>query len=100
MLKNAFFTRSNEADALFSSELLLLDDLGMEPLLENVTVEQMYNLLNERLRRGRATVISTNFNMAEIKARYTERVSSRLLDAGQYKAVRLSGQDVRRLSKQ
>lgn len=98
-LKNAFFTRSNEADALFSCELLLLDDLGMEPLMENVTVEQIYNLLNERLRRGLATVISTNLNMAEIKARYTERVASRLLDAGRCRAVRLSGQDVRRLAR-
>ena len=40
--------------------LLLIDDLGTEPLMENITVTQLFNLLNERQNRGKHTVISTN----------------------------------------
>lgn len=95
MLRSAYFSRSDEAASLFDAELLLLDDLGMEPLMENITIEQIYNLLNERRKRGLSTVISTNLSIRELKARYTERVSSRLLDAGACRVIHLMGRDVR-----
>ena len=77
------------------AELLLIDDLGMEPLMENTTAVQFYNLLNERRKRGLSTVISSNLTMSDVKNRYTERVSSRLLDADACRVIHLLGRDVR-----
>ena len=65
---------------LMEAELLLIDDLGTEPLMNNVTVTQLFNLLNERQMSGRHTILSTNLSMNELQERYTERVTSRLLD--------------------
>ena len=95
-LKNAYFSRAGEsADAYFEVKLLLIDDLGMEPLIDNVTVTQIYNLLSSRLKRGLYTVITTNLSREELKNRYTERVSSRLLDPRTGIAIAFRGQDIR-----
>lgn len=95
VLRRAYFSGTAEADYLFSAELLLVDDLGMEPLMENVTAVQLYNLLNERRRAGLPTVFSSNLTMQDIKTRYTERVSSRLLDGEQCRVLHLLGKDIR-----
>ena len=95
-LKNAFFSRGGEsAQVFFDVPLLLIDDLGMEPLMENITVEQIYNILNARLVRGLHTAVSTNLSREELRARYTERVSSRLLDTRTGMAIFFQGKDIR-----
>lgn len=78
------------------AELLLIDDLGTEPLVNNVTVTQLFNLLNERQMAGLHTVITTNFNMSELQERYTERITSRFLDAISCRRLMLVGADIRR----
>ena len=95
-LKNAYFTRAGEeTQVYFDCPLLLIDDLGMEPLIENVTVEQFYNLLNARLGRGLCTAVSTNLTREELRQRYTERVTSRLLDTRSGLAIPFLGNDIR-----
>ena len=95
-LKNAYFSRTGEgAEDYFDAALLLIDDLGMEPLMENITVEQIYNLINARLDRGLYTALSTNLSRTELKQRYTERVSSRLLDTRTGLALPFQGKDIR-----
>ena len=95
-LRNAYFSRAGEtAQEYFDAPLLLIDDLGMEPLMENVTVEQIYNLLSVRLNRGLYTAVSTNLSREELRARYTERVSSRLLDTRTGLAIFFQGKDIR-----
>ena len=97
-LKNAYFSRTGEtADEYFSAPLLLIDDLGMEPLIENITVEQIYHLINARLTQGLHTAISTNLSRKELKEKYTERVSSRLLDTRTGLAIPFQGKDIRLL---
>lgn len=97
-LKNAYFSRTGEgAEEYLETGLLLIDDLGMEPLMENVTVEQIYYLLNTRLTRGLPTVISTNLSRTELQQRYTERVSSRLLNTRTGLALPFLGKDIRLL---
>jgi len=89
----------NDADILaplMNAELLLIDDLGTEPLMNNVTVTQLFNLLNERQMAGRHTVISTNLAMSELQERYTERISSRFLDATGCRRLVFIGADIRR----
>jgi len=95
-LKNAYFSRTGEnAREYFEAELLLIDDLGMEPLMEGVTVEQIYHLINSRLSSGLYTAISTNFTRVELQKRYTERLSSRLLDVRTSLALPFLGKDIR-----
>lgn len=101
LLRENFFGRDEEDEArrLFDAELLLIDDLGMEPLMQNVTVEQVYNLLNERVVNGKCTVISTNLTAENLRDRYTDRVHSRLTDAGASRFITLSGKDIRQLKR-
>lgn len=97
-LKNAYFTRNDEETRVyFDCPLLLIDDLGMEPLIENITVEQFYNLFNSRLTRGLYTAVSTNLTRDEMKQRYTERLLSRLLDTRSGLAIAFQGRDIRLL---
>lgn len=81
---------------MMDAPLLLIDDLGTEPLMNNVTVTQLFNLLNERQLVGRHTVISTNLTMSELQERYTERVTSRFLDATGCRRLLFIGGDIRR----
>ena len=64
--------------------------------MENITIVQLFNLINERQTSGKGTVISTNLNTTELQARYTERIASRLLDPRQCTLLQFLGDDVRR----
>ncbi len=95
-LRNQFFGRENDtADLCMEVQLLLVDDLGMEPLMENITVEQIYHLINSRLSRGLNTALSTNLSRTELQKRYTERFTSRLLDVRNSLAIPFLGEDIR-----
>ncbi len=95
-MRKAYFENNSELlQPLMEAPLLLVDDLGTEPLMENITVTQLFNLLNERQNAGRHTVLSTNLNLAELRARYTERITSRLLDETRCRVVKFIGEDVR-----
>ena len=93
--RKAYFTGEGSAEELMSAEVLMIDDLGSEPMMQNVTVEQLFNLLNERRNRGLSTVISTNLDMNDFRNRYTERIASRLRDRSICKVIPLEGNDVR-----
>ena len=83
--------------ALIDVPLLLIDDLGAEPMMRNITVEYLFTLLNERMAAKRHTVVATNLTPAQLKERYGERVASRLLDRSACAAVQLKGKDLRTL---
>ena len=96
-LRRAYFENSQDAAApLMDAPLLLIDDLGTEPLMNNITVTQFFVLINERQLAGRHTVISTNLSMSELRDRYTERVTSRFLDETGCTRLTFVGGDVRR----
>ena len=84
-------------EPLLRTPLLLLDDMGAEPLMENITVAYFFRVLNERQNNGLHTVISTNLSMDEFSRRYTERVSSRLEDKRQCMILDFVGRDVRKV---
>ena len=79
----------------YSVDLLLIDDLGTEPLWENITLEQIFALLEHRIQNGLHTVISTNYNLENLQSRYTRRIYSRLLDQRHSLVLQFQGQDVR-----
>ena len=83
--------------ALIEAPLLLIDDLGAEPMMRNITVEYLFTLLNERMAARRHTFVATNLTPARLQERYGERVASRLLDRASCAAVQLKGKDLRHL---
>ncbi len=96
--RKAYFGGSTDAmESLMTTDVLLLDDLGSEPLMENITIVQLFNLINERRSTGRGTVYSTNLNERELRQRYTERIASRLTDKRKCDLLLFRGDDVRRL---
>ena len=82
--------------ALIEAPLLLIDDLGTEPMMRNITVEYLFTLLNERAAAKRHTVVATNLTPTELKERYGERVASRLLDKNAGVTALCHGKDLRR----
>ena len=81
-------------DRYTNCELLILDDLGTE-VSNQFTNSCLYMVLNERINKGLPTVISTNLTGKEIKARYTDRIASRIL--GDFRPFLFVGTDIRRL---
>ncbi len=99
MRERHFHTDDGEGDfeRILNCEMLIIDDLGSEPMLRNITKEYLFILMNERLLKNRHTVVATNMLPAQIKERYDERVFSRICDTTMCVAVRLMGKDLRRL---
>lgn len=95
ILRKSYFENDDSATELLDAQVLMIDDLGSEPLMQNVTVEQLFNLLNERQNKGLSTVISTNLEMSKFRERYTERIASRLRDNRSCKVISLLGKDIR-----
>ena len=96
LAKNTFGKRDEiDEDALShicSCDLLIIDDLGTE-LANSFTVSQLFVILNERILRKEATIISTNLSLEDIKAIYSERIFSRI--SSSYSMLRLTGDDIR-----
>ncbi len=80
---------------LYSAEYLFVDDLGTEPVTQNVTREYMYRLVSERIKPGLMTVLSSNLTEQALKDRYGEKVTSRLFDRKTGDSIALSGSDIR-----
>lgn len=76
--------------------LLVLDDLGVEPMIPNITVETVFTLLNERTARRLRTVVLTNHSLPEIQSIYGERIASRFYDANNTRVLPLAGANLRR----
>ena len=71
---------------------MIIDDLGTEVTNSFVT-SQLFSLLNERHLRQKATIISTNLNLEEIRDRYSDRIFSRI--TSNYSLCKLTGPDIR-----
>lgn len=93
--KNREELRSAYAD-LYQCDLLIVDDLGTE-LTNQFVTSQLFALLNERHMGKKATVISTNLSLEELRNRYSDRIFSRI--TSNYEVCKLSGQDIRMYKK-
>ena len=83
-------------DRLLGCDLLILDDLGTEMVTE-FTRSALYTLINTRLMKNRACIISTNLTDADLARVYTPQIVSRLL--GDYQNLPFVGEDIRRIRK-
>ncbi|HHV96325.1 MAG TPA: ATP-binding protein [Clostridiaceae bacterium] len=86
---------------IFEVELLIIDDLGIEPptparyaeLLTILNIRQINNLT-----RPCKTIISTNIGPRQLYEYYTERVASRII--GNFDMLKFAGEDIRLLKRQ
>ena len=81
---------------LLDADLLIIDDLGTESIFKNVTLEYLYLIINERLVKGKHTIITTNLDLGALETRYGSRITSRLLDKSSTYVTALTGGDIRR----
>lgn len=80
---------------ILTADLLVIDDLGTEPIYKNVTIEYLQLTLDERLREKRTTVVTTNLDESTLMSRYGERIFSRLTDFEHSLYKRIPGKDLR-----
>lgn len=84
--------KSAALDKYFSCDLLIIDDLGTE-LINQFSTSCLYNLLNSRLVRKKATIINTNFTRDDLRKKYQDRITSRIF--GEYTILPFMGTDIR-----
>ena len=77
---------------MFGCDLLIVDDLGTE-LVNSFVSSQLFLLVNERILRGKSTIISTNLPLGKLKETYSERVFSRI--TSKYILLKFYGDDIR-----
>ena len=82
---------------LMGCDLLILDDLGTE-MLNAMSHNALYTLVDGRIRSGKSTIISTNLDRGAIAERYGAQLSSRL--NGEYQWLTFLGRDIRQVRKE
>ncbi len=83
---------AERTERYYSSDLLIIDDLGTE-MVNQFTVSYLYDVINSRINNKKCTIINTNFSPKELEAKYSERITSRLL--GEYIPIPFVGTDIR-----
>lgn len=83
-------------DDLYSTDLLIIDDLGTE-LPNNFTKTELFECINERHISQRSTIISSNLSLRDLQGIYSDRIFSRI--TSNYTVCKLTGPDLRVLKK-
>ncbi len=81
---------------VYNAKLLIIDDLGTEQMTQNVTREYLFDLLETRRRNHLPTVFATNLDKNALVDRYTEKVTSRLMDVETSWFITLDSRDLRK----
>ncbi len=92
------FCKTNNENILnqyLNCDVLIIDDFGSEPLLNNVTENYFYLIINERLIKNKSTIINSNLMPDEILDRYGERIFSRIMNKRSSLVIELLGDDKR-----
>lgn len=84
-------------------DLLIIDDLGTEPMIHNITIETLLSILCQRQDMNKATVVSTNLDVLSsgstpndtIWSVYGERFASRLMAPKTVKIQSIHTENVR-----
>lgn len=80
---------------MLDCDLLVIDDIGTENILKNVTKEYLYTVINERWRSNKRTVITTNLSPVELNSRYGESIFSRMCDKARAAVLSVDGKNAR-----
>lgn len=82
-------------DKYLTAEILFIDDLGTELRQRDITVNYLYQILNERKMQKRPTIITSNLSLEDVMEYYDERILSRITDKSTSIQLYLKGKDVR-----
>ncbi|MBF7096703.1 ATP-binding protein [Alkalibacter mobilis] len=85
-------TQDNPVNYLYSCDLLIIDDLGTETLTDFANNE-LFNLINKRLKDEKKMIISTNLSLDKLEDRYSARLASRII--GNFRFFEFFGEDIR-----
>ena len=85
--------KENIFSDIINCDLLVIDDLGVEQILNNVTKPYLYQVLIERL--GKKTLITTNLSLRNLENKYDQRIFSRLMDKKNSLVIQIKGDDLR-----
>lgn len=77
------------------ADVLIIDDLGVEPILNNITLNYFYTILNERMLLNKSTIINSNLMPNEVLDRYGERIFSRIMNKKCGLVLEYKGEDRR-----
>jgi len=80
---------------LLDCDLLIIDDLGSEPMYRNLSVSNLFTILNEREVKNLPILISTNMNFDNLEERYGNRLFSRIFNKRKSKVITFQGADLR-----
>ena len=80
-------------EPLIDCDLLVLDDLGAENSISNVTANYLLNLLNER--EDKTTCFTSNLTPEHLREKYGDRVFSRMSHKKRAMMCMLNGKDLR-----
>lgn len=94
--KKYHFSLPSKVNEFMDCDVLIIDDLGTEPLLKNITLEYLFNIINLRQKRYKPTLISTNLMPEDILNRYDERIYSRLSNKMLALNIPFTGIDMRK----
>lgn len=94
--KDSAEAASGISDDICDCDLLIIDDLGTE-LTNSFVSSQLFACLNNRHLRKKATIITTNLSLGELRDRYSDRIFSRI--TSNYDICKLTGRDIRMLKK-
>lgn len=89
------FGEFRELSVIENAPLLVIDDLGIEPLTRGVTVEYFFRLVDYRRNKRLPMVITTNLKKEAFVERYTEMTASRLFDKDLGFLAEFGGRDMR-----
>lgn len=76
-------------------DLLIIDDLGSEQKIKNVTDEYLLKILDEREKADKPVFVTANLNEEQLKNSYNERVFSRLFNVNKTIISNIDGNDLR-----
>ncbi len=92
----AFDTKNLMQQIFIDCDVLILDDLGTEPIYQNISLEYMQNIIDVRIMKNKLTIISTNLHTDEFMERYGDRLASRIVMSGNSLKIELPNSDLRR----
>ncbi len=91
------YDKSFYLSLLSGCDLLVIDDLGTEPIYKNVTLEYLLTVLSERSAKNMPYIITTNLTQEQLLDRYGDRILSRLNDKKHGIRIEIGGKDLRRI---
>ena len=80
---------------LLDCDLLIIDDLGSEPIFKNASVNNLYTIINQRQLNNLSTIISTNLTPQMIRDQYGDRLFSRIFNKQNTMTIHFDGKDLR-----